>query len=408
MSLTNKILLGMILGIFLGSLLNNLFQGDLPNFIAFLYELIDAIGRIFLSLLKLLVVPLVFVSLVVGVSNLTSDKQLLSISSKAIGLYLFTTALAIVSALFVSSFFDMAREASLTSTSSFEQNAIPSLKDTFVNLFPSNPIKAMAEGNMIQIIIFAMLFGYGLNKLSSETSKVKSFFFDLNEIILNIVNFVIWLSPLGVFCLIFSTFSSLGISIIFTLINYFLIVVFVLIFHALFSYSVLLIILAKVNPLFFFTNMREAILFAFSTSSSSATMPVTLKTVEEKLGVDKSVSSFCIPLGTTINMDGTAIMQGVATVFIAQVYQVDLSMMEYLMVIITATLASVGTAGVPGVGLIMLAMVLQQVGLPVEGIALIIGVDRLLDMLRTAVNVSGDATISCIVANSENQLTRKI
>ena len=408
MSLTNKILLGMILGIFLGSLLNNLFQGDLPNFIAFLYELVDAIGRIFLSLLKLLVVPLVFVSLVVGVSNLTSDKQLFSISSKAIGLYLFTTALAIVSALFVSSFFDMAREASLTSTSSFEQNAIPSLKDTFVNLFPSNPIKAMAEGNMIQIIIFAMLFGYGLNKLSSETSKVKSFFFDLNEIILNIVNFVIWLSPLGVFCLIFSTFSSLGISIIFTLINYFLIVVFVLIFHALFSYSVLLIILAKVNPLFFFTNMREAILFAFSTSSSSATMPVTLKTVEEKLGVDKSVSSFCIPLGTTINMDGTAIMQGVATVFIAQVYQVDLSMMEYLMVIITATLASVGTAGVPGVGLIMLAMVLQQVGLPVEGIALIIGVDRLLDMLRTAVNVSGDATISCIVANSENQLTRKI
>lgn len=408
MSLTNKILLGMILGIFLGSLLNNFFQGDLPNFIAFFYELVDAIGRIFLSLLKLLVVPLVFVSLVVGVSNLTSDKQLLSISSKAIGLYLFTTALAIVSALFVSSFFDMAREASLTSTSSFEQNAIPSLKDTFVNLFPSNPIKAMAEGNMIQIIIFAMLFGYGLNKLSSETSKVKSFFFDLNEIILNIVNFVIWLSPLGVFCLIFSTFSSLGISIIFTLINYFLIVVFVLIFHALFSYSFLLIILAKVNPLFFFTNMREAILFAFSTSSSSATMPVTLKTVEEKLGVDKSVSSFCIPLGTTINMDGTAIMQGVATVFIAQVYQVDLSMMEYLMVIITATLASVGTAGVPGVGLIMLAMVLQQVGLPVEGIALIIGVDRLLDMLRTAVNVSGDATISCIVANSENQLTRKI
>ena len=408
MSLTNKILLGMILGIFLGSLLNNFFQGDLPNFIAFFYELVDAIGRIFLSLLKLLVVPLVFVSLVVGVSNLTSDKQLLSISSKAIGLYLFTTALAIVSALFVSSFFDMAREASLTSTSSFEQNAIPSLKDTFVNLFPSNPIKAMAEGNMIQIIIFAMLFGYGLNKLSSETSKVKSFFFDLNEIILNIVNFVIWLSPLGVFCLIFSTFSSLGISIIFTLINYFLIVVFVLIFHALFSYSVLLIILAKVNPLFFFTNMREAILFAFSTSSSSATMPVTLKTVEEKLGVDKSVSSFCIPLGTTINMDGTAIMQGVATVFIAQVYQVDLSMMEYLMVIITATLASIGTAGVPGVGLIMLAMVLQQVGLPVEGIALIIGVDRLLDMLRTAVNVSGDATISCIVANSENQLTRKI
>ena len=392
MSLTAKILLGMLLGIILGSTSNSVFQENLPIFLDFLSEFIDALGSIFLSLLKLLVVPLVFVSLVVGVSNLTSDRQLLSISSKAISLYLFTTALAIISALFVTS---------------FEQDAIPSLKDTFVNLFPSNPIEAMAAGNMIQIIIFAILFGYGVNKISNETSKVRSFFIDLNEIILNIVNFVIWLSPIGVFCLIFSTFSSLGISIIFTLINYFLIVVGVLIFHAVFTYSLLLTSLAKINPIIFFIKMREAIIFAFSTSSSSATMPVTLKTVEEKLGVDKSVSSFCIPLGTTINMDGTAIMQGVATVFIAQVYQVDLSMIEYLMVIITATLASIGTAGVPGVGLIMLAMVLQQVGLPVEGIALIIGVDRLLDMLRTAVNVSGDATISCIVANSENQLSRK-
>ena len=407
MSLTAKILLGMLLGIILGSISNSVFQDNLPSFLNFFSEFIDALGSIFLSLLKLLVVPLVFVSLVVGVSNLTSDKQLLSISSKAIALYLFTTALAIISALFVSSFFEMANGVSMVSDSSFEQDAIPSLKDTFVNLFPSNPIEAMAAGNMIQIIIFAMLFGYGVNKISNETSKVRSFFIDLNEIILNIVNFVIWLSPVGVFCLIFSTFSSLGISIIFTLINYFLIVVGVLIFHAVFTYSLLLTSLAKINPFIFFSKMREAIIFAFSTSSSSATMPVTLKTVEEKLGVDKSVSSFCIPLGTTINMDGTAIMQGVATVFIAQVYQVDLSMMEYLMVIITATLASIGTAGVPGVGLIMLAMVLQQVGLPVEGIALIIGVDRLLDMLRTAVNVSGDATISCIVANSENQLSRK-
>ncbi len=398
MSLTAKILLGMLLGIILGSISNSVFQDNLPSFLNFFSEFIDALGSIFLSLLKLLVVPLVFVSLVVGVSNLTSDKQLLSISSKAIALYLFTTALAIISALFVSSFFEMANGVSMVSDSAFEQDAIPSLKDTFVNLFPSNPIEAMAAGN---------IFGYGVNKISNETSKVRSFFIDLNEIILNIVNFVIWLSPVGVFCLIFSTFSSLGISIIFTLINYFLIVVGVLIFHAVFTYSLLLTSLAKINPFIFFSKMKEAIIFAFSTSSSSATMPVTLKTVEEKLGVDKSVSSFCIPLGTTINMDGTAIMQGVATVFIAQVYQVDLSMMEYLMVIITATLASIGTAGVPGVGLIMLAMVLQQVGLPVEGIALIIGVDRLLDMLRTAVNVSGDATISCIVANSENQLSRK-
>ncbi len=407
MSLTSKILIGMALGVLLGSFSNNFSSDNLSFPIIFLSDFIDALGSIFLSLLKLLVVPLVFVSLVVGISNLTSDKQLASISFKAISLYLCTTAIAIISALFASSFFDMSNEISLSSAATFEQNAIPSLKDTFINLFPSNPIQAMAEGNMIQIIIFAILFGYGINKISNESSKVKSFFFDLNEAILAIVNFVIWLSPLGVFCLIFTTFSSLGISIIFTLINYFLIVVAVLIFHAFFTYSLLLASLAKINPLRFFIKMKETMLFAFSTSSSSATMPITLKTVEEKLGVNKSISSFCIPLGTTINMDGTAIMQGVATVFIAQVYQVDLSMMEYLMVIITATLASIGTAGVPGVGLIMLAMVLQQVGLPVEGIALIIGVDRLLDMLRTAVNVSGDATISCIVANSENQLSRR-
>ena len=191
MSLTSKILIGMALGVLLGSFSNNFSSDNLSFSIIFLSDFIDALGSIFLSLLKLLVVPLVFVSLVVGISNLTSDKQLASISFKAISLYLFTTAIAIISALFVSSFFDMSNEISLSSAATFEQNAIPSLKDTFINLFPSNPIQAMAEGNMIQIIIFAILFGYGINKISNESSKVKSFFFDLNEAILAIVNFVI-------------------------------------------------------------------------------------------------------------------------------------------------------------------------------------------------------------------------
>jgi Na+/H+-dicarboxylate symporter len=208
--------------------------------------------------------------------------------------------------------------------------------------------------------------------------------------------------------LLINIFASLGISIILDLINYFLVLSSILIFHAFFTYSLLLIGLSNLSPFTFFSKMRETMLFAFSTSSSSATMPITLKTVEEKLGVGKSISSFCIPLGTTINMDGTAIMQGVATVFIAQAYSIDLTLAEYLMVILTATLASIGTAGVPGVGLIMLAMVLQQVGLPVEGIALIIGVDRLLDMLRTAVNVSGDAMVACVIAKSEGQLNESI
>ena len=260
---------------------------------------------------------------------------------------------------------------------------------------------------MLQIIVFALLFGYGLLKIGESGEKIKIFFENLYQVILQIVNIVILISPIGVFCLIFNIFATLGIEIITDLIEYFLVLTFILIFHAFFTYSIILS-LSKLNPYIFFIKMRETMLFAFSTSSSSATMPITLKTVEEKLGVGKSVSSFCVPLGTTINMDGTAIMQGVATVFIAQAFSIDLSFTEYLMVVLTATLASIGTAGVPGVGLIMLAMVLQQVGLPVEGIALIIGVDRLLDMIRTAVNVSGDAMVSCIVAKSENKLDEEI
>jgi Na+/H+-dicarboxylate symporter len=260
---------------------------------------------------------------------------------------------------------------------------------------------------MLQIIVFALLFGYGLLKIGENGEKIKIFFENLYQIILQIVNIVILVSPIGVFCLIFNIFATLGIEIITDLLEYFLVLTFILIFHASFTYSIMLS-LSNLNPLIFFRKMRETMLFAFSTSSSSATMPITLKTVEEKLGVGKSVSSFCVPLGTTINMDGTAIMQGVATVFIAQAFSIELTFTEYLMVILTATLASIGTAGVPGVGLIMLAMVLQQVGLPVEGIALIIGVDRLLDMIRTAVNVSGDAMVSCIVAKSENKLNEEI
>ncbi|MFL2753951.1 MAG: dicarboxylate/amino acid:cation symporter [Gammaproteobacteria bacterium] len=406
MSFTSKILLAMLLGISLGGLLNSFesfaFADFFFNFLVF--GLFDGIGQIFINSLKLLVVPLVFVSLVCGVGQVNSGSQLGAISLKAISLYIMTTAFAIFSALLIASFFNPGSGINIEGANSFVAPEAPSLKDTFVNIFPSNPINSMAEGNMLQIIVFALLFGFGLLKVGESGKKIRVFFDDLYKIILEIVKVIIWISPLGVFCLLFNIFASLGISIILDLINYFLVLSSILIFHALFTYSFLLSSLGKLNPYIFFTKMRETMLFAFSTSSSSATMPITLKTVEEKLGVGKSISSFCIPLGTTINMDGTAIMQGVATVFIAQAYAIDLTLVEYLMVILTATLASIGTAGVPGVGLIMLAMVLQQVGLPVEGIALIIGVDRLLDMLRTAINVSGDAMVACVVAKSEGQL----
>jgi Na+/H+-dicarboxylate symporter len=261
----------------------------------------------------------------------------------------------------------------------------------------------MVEGNMLQVIVFSILFGIAVALAGRPGEKVADLFSDLNEIIMKLIIILMDLAPYGVFCLMAKLFATLGFDTIGNLITYFLLVLFVLVLHGTATYPLMLKLLAGLNPLMFFRKMRPVMLFAFSTSSSNATLPVTLKTTTHHLGVRNNIASFTIPLGATINMDGTAIMQGVATVFIAQAYNIDLSFAQYLSVILTATLASIGTAGVPGVGLITLAMVLQQVGLPVEGIALIIGVDRLLDMTRTAVNVTGDCTVSCIVAKSEGE-----
>ncbi|MCP5012755.1 MAG: dicarboxylate/amino acid:cation symporter, partial [Aestuariibacter sp.] len=237
---------------------------------------------------------------------------------------------------------------------------------------------------------------------------VAAFFEDLNTVIMRLVTIIMNLAPYGVFVLMAKLFASIELGTIVSLVKYYMVVLVVLIIQGLVTYSALLKVFSGLSPVMLLTKMRDAALFAFSTSSSSATLPVTMETARNKLGVGKSVSSFTLPLGATINMDGTAIMQGVATVFIAQVYAVDLTLGDYVMVVLTATLASVGTAGVPGVGLIMLAMVLQQVNLPVEGIALIIGVDRLLDMTRTAVNITGDCTVACIIAKSEGELDQAV
>ena len=261
---------------------------------------------------------------------------------------------------------------------------------------------------MLQIIVFAVIFGVALSLSGDAGARIKNAFDDLNHVVMKIVTMVMSLAPYGVFVLMAKLFASIGFETILALAQYFFLVFFVLIFHGLVSYSLILKSLTGLNPLILLTKMRQAVLFAFSTASSSATLPVTMATARQKLGVKSSVSSFTVPLGATINMDGTAIMQGVATVFIAQVYGIDLSVSDFLLVILTATLASIGTAGVPGAGLIMLAMVLQQVGLPVEGIALIIGVDRLLDMTRTAVNVTGDCMVACIVAKSEGEFDEQV
>lgn len=256
---------------------------------------------------------------------------------------------------------------------------------------------------MLQIIVFAILLGVAVARSGEQGARVIQLFTDFNEVIMTLVTMLMKLAPYGVFCLMVQLFAQQGIGVIGDLAVYFFTVLFVLMLHGFGTYAILLKFLGRLSPLAFYRKMRATMLFAFSTASSNATIPVTMRTVENRLGVKNSIASFTVPLGATINMDGTAIMQGVATVFIAQAYNIDISLSGYLMVIVTATLASIGTAGVPGVGLITLAMVLQQVGLPVEGIALIIGVDRLLDMVRTAVNVTGDSTVSCLVAKSEGQ-----
>ena len=407
MSLTSKILIGMFSGLLLGSFIS--FFGLEANQFIKIY-LIDGFlyigGQVFISLLKLMVVPLVFFSLTSGVSSLDQNLSLGRIASKTLGLYLTTTAIAITIGLTIAVLFNPGNNLDLETSISLSIPESPNIKDILLGIIPSNPIKAMADGNMLQIIVFSILFGIAIRSLGDSVKIIKDAVNSITEIVLKLVMFIINIAPYGVFCLMSVLFAEKGLTVLGDLSFYFFIVVSALLLHGFLTYSLLLILFVKVNPLKFFNKIKSLMLFAFSTSSSNATIPVTLRTVIDNIGVNRKIASFTVPLGATINMDGTAIMQGVATVFIANAYSIDLLFVDYLMVILTATLASIGTAGVPGVGLIMLAMVLNQVGLPVEGIALIIGVDRLLDMLRTVVNVTGDSTVSTIVANSENQLER--
>ena len=413
MSLTQRILIAMGLGLVLGALLQwiALPQEHVVN-VFVLNGVIDAGGKIFITLLKMLVVPLVFVSLVCGAASLGDTGSVGRLGGKTIGLYLLTTAIAVSMAMLIALTTDpglggeSANQAQ--AATAFEPKTAPSVKDTFINVVPGNPIAAMADGKMLQVILFALLFGLALSKAGTSGEKLRAFFMDLNDVMMRLITMIIALTPIGVFCLMTQLGATLGLAEIAKVAMYFATIVIALLAHAALVYPLLLKSLTGLSPLAFLAKMREPLLVAFSTSSSGATLPVTLRTVEHRLGVPNNVASFAVPLGATINMDGTAIMQGVATIFIAQFYGIDLGLTALLTVVLTATLASIGTAAVPGVGLITLTLVLDQVGLPVEGIALIIGVDRLLDMLRTAVNVTGDATVATIVASSEGELDREV
>ena len=407
--LTKQILVAMVLGFTIGALIHgfdwseNAFVGE------FLVGGIFGLGgQIFIKTLKLLVVPLVFVSLVCGASSLAGGNNMGRIGLKTVALYLMTTAIAITLALTVANIINPGLGINMAEGMTFQAKEAPPFTQVVLDIFPSNPVAAMAEGNMLQIIVFALLLGVALTRAGDAGLALKASFDRWNEVIMQLVMMLMLAAPVGVFCLMVTLGAQLGFGAILDLLAYFLCVLLVLALHFLITYPTLIKLLVRVSPVLFYQHMAPVMAFAFSTASSGATLPVTLETVKKRIGVRNEIASFVVPVGATINMDGTAIMQGVATVFIAQAFNVDIGLTGYLMVILTATMASIGTAAVPGVGLITLALVLTQVGLPVEGIALIIGVDRLLDMTRTVVNVVGDATVSSVVARSEGQFEDEI
>ena len=406
-SFTFKIVIGMLVGIAVGLLLRWIpFPNAVRNFLV--EDIFRVGGIIFINIIRMMVAPIVLVSLICGGSSLGDLKRFGRVGGKTVFLYLLTTVIAIALALFIADLFHVGQHLNLTATDQMATQKPPPIRSVIINMFPSNPFKALSQGLMLQIIVFALLFGVALSAIGDAGKKLLAVINSVNEVLMKLITMIMRTAPYGVFCLLAALFADKGFSVVDDLASYFGIVLLVLLIQMFGVYSLFLKLFVRLNPLTFFKKMRDALLFAFSISSSNASIPVVLKTVEKRLGVDKGIASFIIPLGSTVNMDGTAIMQGVATVFIAHAYNIPLGITGYLTVITMATLASIGTAGVPSVGLITLAMVLEQVGLPVQGIALIIGVDRLLDMVRTAVNVSGDSMIACIVGKSEKSLDEKV
>ncbi|MGY3718406.1 dicarboxylate/amino acid:cation symporter [Sutcliffiella cohnii] len=403
LSLTSKILIGLALGIVVGLILN-LFASDI------LFSRIDTwfftpLGKIFLNLITMLVVPIVLISITLGVVNLGDTKKLGRIGFKTVVFFMVTTSIAITIGLTLATIIKPGNFGTFNSEDlpPYEVTEAPAVVDTLLNIIPTNPIQAMASGNLLQIIAFSILLGLAINVLGDKAAGIKSLFEQANEVVMWLVHFIIKFAPYGAFGLIASAIGKMGLDAFKAMFGYFIVVVLALVIHFFGTYGTSIAVLGKTNPLTFFKKFAPAMSVAFSTSSSNATLPISMDTAQEKLGVPKHISSFVQPLGATINMDGTAIMQGVATVFIAQVFAESLTMMQLVTVVAVAVVASIGTAGVPGVGLILLAMVLGSVGLPVEGIALILGVDRLLDMLRTSVNITGDAACAFIVAKTEGE-----
>ena len=403
MSFTKKIIVSMILGILVGVTFNltSLIESYLG---AYVVNLLDLVSYLFLSSLKLIIVPLIFFSIVCGIVSLSDDVSISRLGIKTLLLYTTTTVIAISLGLLFSSFinYEPIEMKNLDSVINIENI------ETDGNIFPSNIFKSLSDGNIIHLLIFAVLIGISAARIKNRIKTFVQYFYDFNDVINELVKLIISFTPIAVFCILAKTFSTQGIETIMSLAGYFFTVVFVLLFHFFFTFSTLIKFFTALNPVKFFQNLKDVVIFTFSTSSSSASIPFTLKAAEEKYGIDKSISTFTVPLGATINMDGTAIMQGCATFFLASLYGIDLGINEIVTIVITATIASIGTAGIPSAGIIMLTVIFTQIGIPLEGITLLLGVDRLLDMMRTSVNVSGDICISCVIASSERKINEKI
>ena len=408
-SLTTKILIALILGLGVGLLVHTMGEGTLRDTIL-IDGVFQLVGQVFLRAIMMIVVPLVFISLVNGAASMGDIKKLGRVGVKTIAFYLITTALAITIALSIGAVLKPGTGLDLTAVEAVETTAGEQTPITQIlyEIIPSNPIAAMAEGNMLQIIAFAILTGVGLSLLGEKGKGLIKLFEDLNELVMKFVEIVMLFAPIGVFGLIAKTFAETGVTALLPLAKYVIAVYLGLLIHATVVYGSIFKVLTGLPLMKFYKKFFPAMTVAFSTASSGATIPVSLDIAENELGVDRSIGSFTIPLGATINMDGTAIMQGVAVFFIAQVYNVPLTMPMILTVVLTATLASIGTAGVPGAGAIMLSLVITTVGLPIEGIALIMGIDRLVDMGRTAVNITGDAVCTSIIAKQEGELDEEI
>ena len=407
MSFTKKVLLSMVTGIVVGLLINNFF---IPNQLIesiLINQVFHTISSIFLILLKMIVLPLIFVSIISGIISINDVNTLGRLGIKTLTLYIFTTMIAITLALFISSFVNYNIEVIDAVNNTKQVLAAEPSSNFILSIFPQNFFAALVDGNVIQVLSFAIFIGISASHIKHEIPEFVNLIDNLNKIFNKMVLIIISFTPIAVFALLAKTFSMEGLDVFIPLMKYFSIVVLVLLLHFTFTYSLLLKVFSNLDIGTFYAKLKSLIIFTFSTSSSNASIPFTLDIVTNKYGVNKSLASFSVPLGATINMDGTAIMQGCATYFLAAYYGIELELVDFIVIILTATVASIGTAGIPSAGIIMLSLILTELGIPLEGITLLLGVDRLLDMMRTSVNVSGDTCISCVVAHSENLIDIK-